>query len=166
MSPNRIAVGVLVGAFFLAFEFAAFWYLDLRWEWIPLGLVAFAVGGGLLVEIQTRKALRRYWERACMGIRWRRRFPDAPKAEIREFLDLFVEAFGFRRKRRCCFSPDDRVMEVYRTLYPPGSEFDSMELETFCTTLRKRYGVNFAASWRDDITLGELYARTRQQTAS
>src|SRR5215472_14991934 len=97
-----------------------------------------------------------------MGIRWRCRFPDAPKSEIKEFLDLFVDAFAFRRKRGCRFSPDDRVMEVYRALYPPGSEVDSLELETLCKKLRKRYGIDFATSWRQDITLGEIYERTHQ----
>ena len=89
------------------------------------------------MSIQTRADLRPYWERACMGIRWRRRFPEAPKTEIREFLDLFVDAFAFRRKRRCRFSPDDKVMEVYRALYPPGGEMDCMELETLCKMLEK-----------------------------
>lgn len=158
MSPIRIAVGLLIAGLFLVGELAAFWYFGLPEMWIPILLFVFVtLGGGVYSEIQTRKALRRYWERVCMGIRWRRRFPDAPKTEIREFLDLFVNAFAFCRKRRCCFSPDDRVMEVYRTLYPPGSAVDNMELEALCKMLRKRYGIDFATSWREDITLGEIY---------
>ena len=105
-----------------------------------------------------RRALRPYWDRACMGIRWRRRFPDAPKTELREFLTIFVDAFCFDHKRRTCFSPDDRVMEIYRADYPPGSLGDSMELETLGLSLKKRYGIDFTAVWREDITLGELYA--------
>jgi len=96
-----------------------------------------------------------------MGIRWRRRFPESPKTEIREFLSTLVDAFGFRQSRRCCFSPDDKLMDVYRALYPPGSIADNMELETFSLKLEKRYGIDFLALWREDITLGELYAQIK-----
>ena len=163
MSPSRIIIGLLVASLFFAGELVAFWYFGLPETWIPIVLMVFVAGmGGLLMSIQTRTAMRPYWERACMGIRWRRRFPDAPKSEIREFLDLFVDAFGFRRKRRCSFSPDDRVMDVYRALYPPGSEIDSLELETLCKVLKERYRVDFDAIWRQDITLGEIYERTHR----
>ncbi len=100
-----------------------------------------------------------------MGIRWRRRFPDVPKSELREFLTIFVDAFCFDHKRRTCFSPDDRVMEVYRADYPPGSLADSMELETLGLRLEKRYGIDFTAVWREDITLGELYEHTKRHAA-
>jgi propanediol dehydratase small subunit len=111
--------------------------------------------------IRSRRALRKYWDRACMGIRWRRRFPDSTKTDIRKFLSTLVDAFGFRQSRRCCFSPDDRLMDVYRALYPPGSLSDNLELEDFGLKLKERYGVDLFTSWRDDITLGELYAQTR-----
>ena len=166
MSPTRVFVGLLVAGLFLTGELAAFWFFGFPPKWVPIALFAFVVLiGGTLIELQTQKALRRYWDRACMGIRWRRRFPESPKTEIREFLDLFVGAFGFRRTRRCFFSPDDKVMEVYRTLYPPGNEVDGMELETLCKKLNKRYGIDFATSWREDITLGEIYEQARQRMA-
>jgi len=161
MSPIRILVGLLIAGLILAGEFVAYWHFGFDAEWIPIVLfVIVAVAGGVLMEIQTRKALRPYWERACAGVRWRRRFPDAPKREIREFLDLFIDAFGFRQQRRCCFRPEDRVMDVYHAVYPPGSAVDGMELESFCKSLRKRYGIDFAPSWREDITLGEIYEQT------
>ena len=115
--------------------------------------------------IRSRRALRLYWDRGCMGIRWRRRFPNSPKSEMREFLTIFVEAFGFSHKRRTCFSPDDRVLDVYRADYPPGSLADNLELETLGLRLGKRYGIDFAAVWREDLTLGELYERTRTKAA-
>src|SRR6266571_4898042 len=112
MSPIRILVGLLIASVILAGEFVVYWHCGFDAKWIPIVLFAVvAVAGGVLMEIQTRKALRPYWERACAGVRWRRRFPDAPKTEIREFLDLFIDAFGFRRGRRCCFRPEDRVMD-------------------------------------------------------
>lgn len=115
------------------------------------------------VGIFRRRALQRYWDRHCMGLRWRRRFPDAAKSELREFLTIFVDAFCFDHKRRTCFSPDDRVMDVYRADYPPGSFSDSMELETLGLSLEKRYGIDFNAVWHDDITLGELYGRVKKR---
>jgi hypothetical protein len=103
-----------------------------------------------------------------MGIRWRRRFPDSPKTEIREFLSALVDAFGFRQSRRCCFSPDDKLMDIYRAVTPPGSLSDNMELESFALRLEKRYGIDgidLVKSWRDDITLGELYAQIHTRAA-
>ena len=157
MSPLRILVGLLIAGVILAAEFVASWYYRIDAKWM---LAVIAITGGILIHIQTSKALKPYWKRACTGIRWRRRFPNSPKAEIREFLNLFVDAFAFRRRRRCCFTPEDRVMDVYRAIYPPGSMFDSLELETFCMMLSKRYGIDFATSWRDDFTLGEIYEQT------
>jgi hypothetical protein len=108
-----------------------------------------------------RKLMRHYWQRACTGRHWRRRFPDASKAEIREFLDVFLEAFGFTDRRRLCFEPDDRVMDVYRSLYPVRGGADSMELEGLVASLQKRYQADFLGSWREDITLGDLFRQTR-----
>jgi propanediol dehydratase small subunit len=163
MSPIRILVGLLIAGSILAAEFVAYWNFGFDAKWIPVVLFAVvAIAGGAFIEIQTRKALRPFWERACSGFRWRRRFPDSSKTEIREFLELFVDAFAFRRRRRCCFLPEDRVMDVYRALYPSGSAVDGMELETLCKLLRNRYGVDFVTSWREDITLGEIYEETHR----
>ncbi len=161
MSRIRIAIGLLTGLCFLAADLAAFWYFNLPVKWIPISLCGLgALVGGLMVETQRRKALRPYWERACTGICWKRRFPDASKAEIREFLDLFVNAFAFHPQRRLCFFPDDHVMEIYRALYPENWTADSLELETFASLLRETYGLELNAC-RDDITLGELFDLTR-----
>lgn len=119
----------------------------------------------LLVESQRRRALQRFWDRRCMGIRWRRRFPDSPKTELREFLTIFVDAFCFDLKRRTCFSPNDRVMDVYRAEYPAGGLPDCMELEKLGVSLKKRYGVDLTTVWREDITLGELYELTESHAA-
>jgi len=56
-------------------------------------------------------------------------------------------------------------MDVYHAIYPPGCDIvDGMELESLCRSLRRRYGVDVAESWREDITLGELYERTHPAT--
>ena len=163
VSTRRIILGSLIGAVLLAGALLAVWYLGLPEKRVPIVLIIFGgLAGGVLQTRQRRAALRPYWARGCMGFRWRRRFPDAPKAEIREFLNAFVDAFMLRRKRRSFFSPDDRVMALYRALNPPGSLADSMELETLCKALKTSYGVDFVASWRDDITLGEMYEQTHR----
>lgn len=125
--------------------------------------MAILVGLGLTIGFatwwQSRKALGRFWIRRCMGIRWRRRFPNASKAELREFLDLFAHAFGFNHRQSLCFSPDDRVMEVYRAVYPAGSLADGLELEMLALEVEKRYGVAWDSVWHGDITLGELFGK-------
>ena len=133
---------------------------------LQIAIIAlFAVVIVFLSSIQERQKLRRFLERGCAGFRWRRRFPQSSKAEIREFLDIFVEAFGFKRSWRLSFAPDDRVMDVYRTLYSPGSLTDSMELESLVGDLQKHFGVDILGSWREDITLADLFTQTRRPVA-
>lgn len=71
---------------------------------------------------------------------------------------MFVKAFVLAGKERMRFSPDDRVMDVYRALYPPEDFLaDSLELEMLAARLEKRYGINLKALWRESITLGDLF---------
>jgi hypothetical protein len=130
-----------------------------------LQIVAIVFFGSLVVilaNIKTRQAMRHFFDRGCTGIKWRRRFPHASKEEIREFLDIFTEAFGFKQSRRLCFAPDDRVMDVYRTLYGGQPLADDMELETLVSDLQKRYRVDILSSWREDITVGDLFVKSRR----
>jgi hypothetical protein len=133
-------------------------------KWIQIILVlASGFALSIVIELKRRRSLLKYWTRTCTGSQWRRRFPSASKAEIRAFLDLFVEAFLFRRKRRLCFSPDDRIMDVYRASYTPDwSMADAMELEFLTKRMRKTYGIDIVPLWREDITLGELFRYTRK----
>jgi propanediol dehydratase small subunit len=167
MSSRRIIIGLFIGGCFLAGGLAAVWYLGLPAQFLPIALLLVAaVCGGAMGYIHRSKSLRPYWERGCMGIRWRRRFPNSSKTDIREFLDIFVDAFAFNQKKRSRFSPDDRVMDVYRALYPPGDCLaDCLELETLAVLIQERYAINLRAVLRDDITLGELYQHTRGQTS-
>jgi hypothetical protein len=53
-------------------------------------------------------------------------------------------------------------MDVYRAAYPPDwSLADMLELETLAVRIRKVYRVDIVPLWREDITLGELFALTR-----
>ena len=127
-------------------------------------VLAVGTFAGVVGERKRRKALAKYFARTCTGFQWRRRFPAASKTEIRAFLDLFIEAFLFRRKHRLLFSPKDRVMDVYHACYPPDwSLGDNMELEEFVEDFRKTYSIDLVPLWREDITLGDLFALTQQR---
>jgi hypothetical protein len=133
--------------------------------WLIIVLVVAVSAAGILIADHVR--LRRYWERTCTGASWRSVFPDATKGEIREFLGMFVSAFGFGASRRLAFEPADRVMDIYRARYPSrGWPVDSLELETLAALARKRYALDLLSFWRDDVTLGELFERPRRRGAS
>lgn len=116
----------------------------------------------LPIHLRIRRNMRRYWDRACTGGVWRQRFPDASKSEIRDFLALFVDAFAYKQSRRLCFSPDDRVMDIYRAQYPDKFMPDALELEFLIRKMQKRYGIDVSTFWREDITLADLFVHTRQ----
>ncbi|HEV7401396.1 MAG TPA: hypothetical protein VGO11_00655 [Chthoniobacteraceae bacterium] len=105
--------------------------------------------------------MRRYWERLCTGRLWRRRFPVAQKTEIREFLQIFIVSFGFDAGRRLCFAPDDRIMDVYASLYPGRGGADRMELESLFISVEERYHIELPYTLSDDMTLGELFTQSR-----
>jgi len=120
----------------------------------------------LIAWLIERRRLRPYWSRACTGGHWRGHFPRASKSEIRQFLDVFTGAFGFSRSRRLHFRPEDRVIDIYRILYPPKWTLaDSMELESFAEDFRKTYGIDLVPLWREDITLADLFALARPKSA-
>lgn len=94
----------------------------------------------------------------CQGRSWRRAFPCASKASIREFLQVFVDGFGFLGATRLTFGPDDSILAIYRQLYPSKWIPDAMELETFAMDLERRWGVKLGSMWSERLTLGEVFA--------
>ncbi len=126
-----------------------------------LCLMLLAILLVLPIQFRVWREMQRYWGRACTGALWRRRFPDAPKNAIREFLSVFVEAFAFRKSRRFCFSPNDKVMEIYRAQYPGKGLSDALELETLVRGMQEKYAVDLAIVWNDNITLADLFIHTR-----
>jgi hypothetical protein len=129
---------------------------------LPL-IFCFALVAKMSIEEERRRSAfrQRFWDRPCTGIRWRRFFPKSNASQIREFLNMVIDAFLFGRKRGIYFSPDDKIMEIYRGLNPDRSRIDDMELETLASRMRKRYGIDATSFWRDDITLGELFVYTQ-----
>lgn len=99
-----------------------------------------------------------YGQRSCQGAAWRRAFPTAAKQDLRDFLEIFVNAFAFRSSSRLNFSPDDSLLTIYRVLYPSRWTPDALELETLAQKVETRYNVQFATLWHDRLTLGELFA--------
>ena len=79
------------------------------------------------------------------------------KEAIREFLEFFVKGFAFSSKNRLKFNPDDKIMDIYRALYPTEGWPDGLELETFSISLEKKYRLDLASVINDDLTLGQLF---------
>lgn len=126
-------------------------------------VVALTMVVAIPLELRIHRNMQKYWKRSCTSFKWRRAFPDSQIAEIREFLTIFRDSFAFRESHLCCFTPEDKVMEIYHTLYPERLMADSMELETLASVLQERYRVDAETFWHEDITLGEIYKKTRKE---
>ncbi len=116
------------------------------------------------LEIKRRRRLNRYWLRACTGRDWKRRFPEVSKQDIRDFLEVFVDGFAFSSKKRLKFNPDDKVLDIYRALYPTPGWGDALELETFAINLKKKYGFDLKKVTDQDITLGKIFEMARKKS--
>lgn len=127
-------------------------------------IVICVIGGAcaLASEVARRRRLAPLFNRPCAGREWRRRFPDAPKEDVRRFLQMFVDSYSLEREHYLAFRPDDQIMEVYRTINSPKwTVADSMELETFAFEIERHYGFPLKSIWRDELTLGEIFSRAR-----
>lgn len=127
-------------------------------------LMLFAL---LIAIFACRIVMAPYWARSCTGRAWRRAFPEAPKQQIRDFLQAFVDGFGFPSKRRLCFLPTDAVMDIYNRVRGPW--WDDMELETFALELEGRFGLELdelESCWHKRITLGDIFAHATARATS
>jgi hypothetical protein len=116
----------------------------------------------LFVVLLSRQApmterFRAYYARSCTGRAWMKRFPAAKKEEIRAFLDIFIDAFDLDPKKKLAFSPDDRVMDIYRTMYPKNSLLDDMECERLVIECERRYGLDILKHCSESATLGDIF---------
>jgi propanediol dehydratase small subunit len=121
-----------------------------------LGLSVVAI---VILSILYPRTIQEYWRRSCMGRAWMQTFPQASKDEIRQFLCMFVDAFAFPQRRALQFAPTDRVLAIYRGLYPLKGWPDALEFETLALRLEERYALDLRKLWRDDLTLGEIFSR-------
>lgn len=104
-----------------------------------------------------------YRDRKCMGRYWFKAFPTASKEEIRQFLVLFVEAFGFSQKLRCQFEPGDSLIELYKAAQA-GIRVDNFEFENLLGGIEDTYGFDaqpLCGLIDDGMTLGELFSFIR-----
>ncbi len=124
-------------------------------------IVLVGVFWALRNERRRAAALQTYWDRSCQGREWKRAFPDSTAEEIRTFLCLLVDCFGFKAKNQLCFSPKDRLLAIYRASNPDPTAPDILEIETFGRELEALYGLSFSAAWNGETTLGEIYARAK-----
>ena len=118
--------------------------------------------GALLKYLGTPKAYR---ERSCQGRAWHNSFPEIEKDAVREFLKVFTTAFGKNSQDILKFSPNDRILDIYRARYSGFCQVDSLELETFAQALERRYCLNLEAYWSETLTLGELFAHIQGRAA-
>ncbi|BCE01500.1 hypothetical protein TYM08_P1563 [Marinicellulosiphila megalodicopiae] len=91
-----------------------------------------------------------------MGQQWRAEFPNLSNEEIRKFLIIFVDAFMFKHKDKLKFEPSDKILEIYKSIYPNSGGADQMEFEFFSDDIKETYDVALNKVWHDNITLGEL----------
>jgi propanediol dehydratase small subunit len=122
-------------------------------------VIGLAVVATILLIISHPRTIREFWQRSCMGRTWKLTFPRASKGEIRQFLYMFVDAFAFPKRRALQFAPTDRVLAIYRGLYPLKGWPDALELEKLALRLERKYAVDLRKIWRDELTLGEIFSR-------
>ena len=108
-----------------------------------------------------------YHLRSCEGRRWKAEFPTAEKNDIRAFLRCLVEAMDFPEKEKLKFSPNDKLLDIYRSIYGGKTPFsDDMECERFLLGLSQSFKIEpekLAESIKDEqITLGRLFAITQR----
>jgi hypothetical protein len=126
---------------------------------VAVAVLVLALAWTIHFERRRRAALGLYWTRGCAGRAWRVAFPNAASQDIREFLYLVVDAFGFDRTRALKLQPTDSVQDFYRACYPDQSAPDAMELETLERSLLTRFGPEMLASLPEGVTFGALFAR-------
>ena len=159
MSLTQISLGIFLGGCALTTSLFLGSYFAVNPLLLLLACgIAVSVLFTIRLEKRSRLALQRYWDRKCTGRLWRRRFPQSSSAAIRQFLSLFVTAFAFPN-RQFRFAPEDKVLDVYRALYPDYNMPDGCELEILARLLTEQYAIDITAFWREDITLGVLYGK-------
>ena len=98
-----------------------------------------------------------YRARLCQGFEWSRAFPQTSTEDIRSFWHLFVFCFAFADRFATCFAPSDRILDIYRSLYPSPWLADALECETLAALFEREYEVSFDSVWHEELTLGALF---------
>ena len=104
---------------------------------------------------------KKYRNRKCMGKKWKKEFPNTANEEIRKFLIFFTDAFAFPDKSKLKFEPEDKLLDIYRELYPSKWIPDALEFETLAECLEKNHGILFNDIWHEELTLGEVFTKVK-----
>ena len=120
-------------------------------------VAAFFTGRALKVR------LGRYYSRPSAASAWHRCFPGAREDEIGEFLHLFVDAFGLEAGKAFSFLPDDKLLAIYRTIYPERWMADGLEMEMLAKQCARCYGIDIGKSIGEDSTLGDVFRAIRER---
>ncbi|MEM7576565.1 MAG: hypothetical protein AAF328_03735 [Planctomycetota bacterium] len=137
----------------IAFEFLI-WFLV-----ATLALLYIVMCG--LENSARRIAFGRVAQRSCAGFAWRARCRRERTLAVRSFLESVVDEMGLPRKLTAKLRPDDRIMDIYRWIYPPNRNLgaDALELECLSLELERRYRVSLADMFGDDVRFGDLFDR-------
>ena len=100
-----------------------------------------------------------YTDRPCQGSTWKRRYPSRTSEDIREFLEIFGDAFLLKQKDLMKIHPDDCVHDIYRDIYPSIDGSDSLEYNCFDKSLRERYGLTLEI-FGPNPSVGAIFRRT------
>lgn len=93
-----------------------------------------------------------------MGCEWKRAFPSASTKDIRRFLAIFAEAFAFRDRNRLKFSPEDKVMDIYKAIYPSTWMPDQLEHVQLVQGLEDEFKRAFPDElMTESVTLGMVF---------
>ena len=113
-----------------------------------------------LFLLKRKSLLNVYWIRSCTGKEWHRQFPGASKAAIRDFLQIFVDAFLFDPKDKLKFKPNDKIIDVYDAVYPEKCWGDTLEFVYFVDDIKDKYGIDLDKLGKEGLTLGEIFEMT------
>jgi hypothetical protein len=125
----------------------------------PSIVLLIVLGGVVVAGCFVDNLPRAYRERSCLGAQWRRRFPNASKQSIRQFLHFFASAFAIKPKHALRFGPDDELMVIYKAHNPSQLMPDVLEFETLSMRLEKEHQFSLMSVWHEHLTLGELFSK-------
>jgi hypothetical protein len=131
-------------------------------SWPVIIILGLLVAAGIIVAWGQHRPVAPLLRRPSALPAWRQFDPLASDKAVREFLLLVVYAFGLRRKYHGVLRPDDRVLDLYRMVTPPGwTVGDQGEIESFDILLKRTYEIDLLAVWREDLTFGEVFRLAR-----
>ena len=128
---------------------------------MKIALIITVIAIAIAWSVYTGDVPKKYRIRNCTGKNWKKKFPDTSKEDIRRFLFLFTDAFAFSRKQKLKFEPDDKILDIYKALYPAKWMADSLEVETLAEDIEREYNINFTNIWHENLTLGDLFSKVK-----